>query len=132
MAKLSVKPYVSTEVDYDVIRPPAHYTEGSPEAEMFHGIVDVLESDGIVVQASDFIAISMLVDTSLQYTKALEESKDEPLLLTTSRGDRVKNPIVGMVQRARADLWTSINALGLSPKARLYVEKTTALTFKNV
>ena len=107
---------------------PEHYKDDPKSTEIFNDLVDCLTEDGTLLCDSDYLAVSLVVDTLQIYQNALAQAKDADLITTNSRGDLVRNPIFAMQRQARSDLLESLKEIGMTPKARLYVEKSAGLT----
>lgn len=119
---------VSDDYYVDQLSLPEHYADDPKSAEMFNDLVECLRDDGTLLCDSDFLAISMVVDTLQIYQAALAATKDIDLVIENSRGDLVRNPLFSVQRQARADLLDALKEIGMTPKSRLYVEKATGLT----
>lgn len=130
MAKTTLVPASTavSDIYVDELSIPEHYQDDEKSIEIFNDLVDCLREDGTLLCDSDFLAVSLVVDTLQIYQKALAQAKGAELVTTNSRGDFVRNPIFAIQRQARSDLLEALKEIGMTPKARLYVEKSTGLT----
>lgn len=129
LKKVAVAASAIADDDYRNMLPvPDYYEEGTKHREVYATLLDIMQADGSVLIESDFLSITIVVDCIVAYEQVMRESIGKPYTTINSRGDEVKHPIHTLVRQARGDLQAALKDAGLGPKARLYVEKATAIT----
>lgn len=103
------------------------FAQGDDEFTVeFNDLVDCLIEDGVTLANSDYLIVSATVDALITYGAIRNELKGQPVLVTGQRGELTKNPLFTMARQARSDLTDLLQQLGASPRARQYIERSTA------
>ena len=107
--------------------PAPSFADGDDQFRLeYADLVDCLVEDGVTLNNSDYLIVAATVDALLVYGAVRNEMRNAPILVEGPRGTMVKNPLFSASRQARSDLTDLLQQLGASPRARQYIERSTA------